>query len=119
MAGQILPYAVTFTPVGGTKSLNTTGANGFQSWQYGGLIRFIFLESTTPGTMFDFKITSEDSNVIYEKKNITSVWRSGAMAFPVRGTCTITIENVVIPGDPETQDPVKLEIGFEVGREGS
>ena len=110
MAGQIILYPKDIIVTGGTGSVNTTASNDFQSWEFGGLIRNIFVKAPLSGDTFDFTITNPSGNTVFERRGITTKL-SETINFPVRGIHTLTIENASRDGRHT------VEMGFEVGRE--
>lgn len=111
MAGQIIPFFKTLTASGGTVSINTTAANGFQSVAYGGIFRNFTIRSREVDTVFDVKITSPNGIIIWEQEDITYEYMK-KIDLTVRGTNTIKIYN-----SSKADEIFDLEIGFEVGRE--
>lgn len=109
MAGQIIIFPKNIAVSGGTVSVNTTATNDFQSWQYGGILRSVYVKAPSVNAVFDFKITSPNSLETFIRKNITNIL-SESIKFMIRGTHTITIENASVDG------LYKMEFGFEVGK---
>ena len=62
----------------------------------GGIVRQIYIKSATASTTFDFKITSPESNVIYdtveEEKTATNILNV-RLRLPIMGINTLTVYN--------------------------
>jgi len=108
--GIVIPFSGTITASSGSGSINTTAANGFGSWKYGGHIDSILVKAATAGTMFNFYMKNANGEILYEKKNQTTKLLDNTIHLPVRGTWTLEIDN----SDPD--DTFTVEAGFTEGK---
>lgn len=59
---------------------------------HGGLLKHIFIKSTSSSTVFDFSITDSNDNIIFTRKNVISKLNE-MLELPMLGICTLDITN--------------------------
>ena len=82
---RIHPIEVSQTASSGAWSFNTLNVKGAE-------LRHICIEAASAGTTFDFSITDEKSNIVYNNTGLTGVLRE-SVTIPLRGVYTLAVAN--------------------------
>jgi len=82
---SLIPIEISQTASSGAWSTNTERFTGVD-------LRQIIIKATTATTTFDFSITDEKSNVVYEKEGNTGTLNE-LLYLPMRGIYTLAVAN--------------------------